>query len=164
MSLLPEIELAFGDGDYICALRMPQLFELEEKCGYVDAAGNRRKRGVFAIYGDLVAGIDVVDGQPVVYPHLSNASAFDIREVIRLGLIGGAKGLVNGAEVEVNAIAARQLVERYVDPFPLERSWSTAVAIVKAAVTGYEPPKKDGPAEGPARQQTRKPRSKSATS
>jgi len=159
--LSPEIELAFGDGDYLFALPLPQLVELEEKCGFIDAQGNRRKRGVIAIYSDLLAGLVVIDGEVVALPHEGRASGADSREIVRLGLIGGGKGLVNGKSIPVDALLARKLVERHIDTAPLVKRWTTAAAILRAAIEGYEPPKKAQPAKEPAAKRARKPRSTS---
>jgi hypothetical protein len=152
VSLLPQITLAFADGDYTFALLLPQLVELEEKCGYRDQDGNRHKRGVVGIYSDVIAGLAVVDDQVVALPTEGRASATDCREVIRLGLIGGG----------LKPHDALPLVERYVDARPIVERWTLAAAILRAAIEGYEPPK-DAPA-GAANASTRKPRSKRARS
>jgi hypothetical protein len=157
----PEIDLAFADGEYHFALNLPQLVELEEKCGFIDAAGNRKKRGIVAIYADVRAGLAVQDGQIVAIPAAGHASAFDCREVIRLGLIGGGYGTVNAARVVVDGPKALQLVAAYVDTQPIVKRWTVAAAILRAAVEGYEPPKKDEPALEPAKSRTRKRRSTS---
>jgi hypothetical protein len=161
--LSPEIEISFGDGDYLCALRLPQLVELEDKCGFIDAQGNRRKRGVVAIYSDVLGGLAVDEGRLVAIPQAGLASASDCREVVRLGLIGGGRGIVNGAEIEVSPLLARQLVERHLDPRPIVEWWTMAAAILRAAIEGYDPGPNVEPARKPA-PPTRRSRSKSAKS
>lgn len=163
--LSAQIELDFADGSYICALLLPQLEELEEKCGFTDAKGNRRRRGVVAIYGDMIAGLDVQNGEIIAIPQLGQASGIDARHVIRLGLIGGGSGLVEGKQIKVDALLARSLCERYVDNAPIVKRWTLAAAILKAAIEGHEP-KKAEPAPGPAApaKPTRKPRSTSRKS
>lgn len=162
--LSAEIDLDFADGRYLFALRLPQLEELEERCGYTDAKGNRHRRGVIAIYGDLIAGLDIQDGEIVAIPQIGQASGIDARHVIRLGLIGGGKGLVEGKEARVDALVARSLCERYVDNAPIVKRWTMAAAILKAAIEGYEP-KKAEPAKVPAPEKpTRKRRSTSPKS
>lgn len=151
MSLPTDIWLDFGDGEYCFAFLLPQQIELEKTTGYIDAAGNQRRKGVIELYGDVLAGLSVIDGQIVANPHSGRASGFDCREVIRLALIGGGKGQVNGAEVPVNAAKARALVEAYVDAAPLIERWTLAAAILRAAVEGYDPPKKAARAKAPAR-------------
>ncbi|TZG25578.1 gene transfer agent family protein [Sphingomonas montanisoli] len=159
LSLPTDIILPFADGSYKFALLLPQQIELEKSCGYIDAAGNQRRKGAIELYADLIAGVAVIEGEVVCNPHLGRASAFDCREVIRLGLTGGGKGEVNGAEVNVSAIRAKSLVETYVDTAPIVERWTLALAILRAAVEGYDPPKKAAPAKAPAAKRQRKPRS-----
>lgn len=69
-----------------------------------------------------------------------------VREVIRLGLIGGNGGMVDGVEQEVGPIRAKQLVDLYVYPArPLAESLSVAWKILNAAVMGVELKKKADP-------------------
>lgn len=135
-----EIEMDFADGAYLFALRLPQLAELQEKRGC----------GIFKLYGRVLRGRYVFEGEIVGLPHEGEAYAEDLYEVIRLALIGGAKGLVDGREVAVSAVTARHLVERYVHPpVPLREGWAVAAAILSALVEGYTPPKAE-PAKEPA--------------
>jgi hypothetical protein len=126
-----EIELKFADGDYLFALKLPQLAELQTKTGI----------GVFALYGRVLRGRYVIDGE---------AFDTDLFETIRLGLIGGGRGLVNGQEVKVDALRARQLVENYCHTAPLREAWSVAAAILTAKIEGYDPGPNVEPAEKPA--------------
>jgi len=162
--LSAQIDLDFADGRYLFALPLPQLEELEERCGYTDTKGNRRRRGVIAVYGDLIAGLDVQDGQIVAIPQIGQASGVDARHVIRLGLIGGASGIVEGQPVKVDALVARSLCERYVDPMPIVKRWTMAAAILKAAIEGYEPKKAEPAVEPALEKPTRKRRSTSPKS
>lgn len=142
VSLQPQIDLEFADGEYTFALKLPQLIELEDRCAFVGADGGRRRKGVVAIYGDVLAGLVVVDGNLVAVMQEGRASAFECREVIRLGLIGGGMG----------STKATDLCERYVDTAPLVFRWTTAAAILRAAVEGYEPKKAEpAPAGAPDR-------------
>lgn len=128
--MLTALDLEFADGSYLFDLKLPQLAELQDK----------RRAGVFAIYARVLKGRYTLDGLPV--PVLSEAEAFaeDLFETIRLGLIGGGRGLVDGAEVKVSALRARELIERYCHSAPLSESWSLAAAILGARIVGYEPP------------------------
>lgn len=135
-----EIELEFGDGAYLFALKLPQLAELQRTC---DA-------GVFAIYGRIARGRYLLNGEPHGVPHECEAYVLDVYETIRLGLIGGAKGFVNGQAVEVTPLRARELVETYIHPAPLKEAWDLAAVILMAKIEGYEPPKKAAPAQKPA--------------
>lgn len=135
-----EIELKFADGDYLFALKIPQLAELQQKCG----------AGIFTIYGRVLRGRYVIDGEIIGLPHEGEAYATDLYETIRLGLIGGGRGIVDGKEVEVSALRARDLVERYVYPTPLREAWSIAAAVLTAKIEGYDPGPNVEPAEKPA--------------
>lgn len=129
------LELDFADGTYLFDLKLPQLAELQEK----------RKAGVFAIYGRVMRGRTVIDGTPFAFAEEGQSFAEDLFEVIRLGLIGGGKGVVDGREISVNAVTARTLVERYCHSAPLRDSWNIAAAILLARVEGYDPPKAEPP-------------------
>jgi len=100
------IEMTWADGDRVFNVaRIALLLELEEKCG----------AGLATVYGRLVGKAWTVN---------------DVRETIRLGLIGG--GLAPAA--------ALALVKRYVDDGPqrigLIENAMTALAIVQAAMLG----------------------------
>jgi hypothetical protein len=97
----------FGDGTYRFRLKMDGATELEEKC---DA-------GIGAIYMRL---------------HGPAYTMLDVRETIRLGLIGGGTAPVK----------ALSLVKRYVDERPIDESWLLARTIVGALMHGVanDPP------------------------
>lgn len=138
------IDLKFGDGDYLFALHVPHILELQRVCGWADAAGNKRDTGIFTIYGRVLKGrYFLQDGTAIGLPHECEAHLKDVLETVRLALIGGGKGLVNDAEVEVNALRASQLVDTYCFPAaPLKETWDLAAAILAAAIEGYETQKK----------------------
>jgi hypothetical protein len=144
------LELKFADGDYLFDLKLPQLAELQRV----------RDCGIFKIYGRVLKGRFMLGENPVVLPEDGEAFVEDLYETIRLGLIGGGKGDVNGQEAPVSAIRARQLVETYCHPAPLTESWSLAAAILAARIHGFNPPtdKKKAP-QG----RERKPRSSSTS-
>lgn len=156
MSLPTDIWIDFGDGSYKFALLLPQQIEIERVAGFIDAQGNQRRKGIIELYSDVIAGVGVESGQIVVNPYLGRASAFDCREIIRLALIGGNAGEVNGSPISVSPVKAKALVEAYIDTAPLVDRWTLACAILRAAVEGYDPPKKAAPAKAPARE--RKPK------
>ena len=133
-----SIELKFGDGDYLFALPITQLLDLERS----------RDCGILEIYGRLTDGRFVDrEGKEFGVPQAGKAYILDIIEFIRLCLIGGGKGLVNGEEVTVSALRARELVETYCYPAaPIVESWQVAASIAFAVVEGYDPPEKKSPA------------------
>ncbi len=140
-TVLTALELLFADGTYLFDLKLPQLQELQEKRG----------AGVFKIYGRVLKGRYVFEGQPMALTQDGEAYAEDLFEPIRLGLIGGGKGMVDGKEVEVSPLLARTLVERYCHNAPLRESWAVAAAILGARIEGYTPPKNGEAGAKPAR-------------
>lgn len=102
MSTNGSISFVWGDGEeHKFRLAIGQLRELQEKC----AAGPR------TIFDRLCTGGWYVD---------------DIRETLRLGLIGGGK----------TPIEAMVLVKRYVDDRPLQENVMPAMSVIMAAVVG----------------------------
>ena len=137
MTPTTALTLHYGDGEYLFDLKLPQLAELQEKRG----------TGVFKIYGRVLAGRYLLDGASLALPAEGEAFAEDLFETIRLGLIGGGEGVVDGQAVAVSALTAKLLVERYSHSAPLREAWATAAAILGARVEGYTPPKKKAQAK-----------------
>lgn len=100
-SLVPWADIKFADGGYRFRLAIKQLRELEEKCG----------AGVMEIFHRLLD---------------QKSRADDIRETLRLGLIGG------GLEPQ----QALTLVIRYVDERPLMENIPTAQIVLGSAIFG----------------------------
>jgi hypothetical protein len=134
------LDLHFADGVYLFELKLPHLAELQEKRGV----------GIFALYGRVLRGRYLFEGIPIAQTTDGEAYAEDLFETIRLGLIGGGRGLVGGQEVAVTPLTAKTLVERYCHPAPLKESWAVAAAVLAARIEGYDPPKKEVPADEPA--------------
>lgn len=132
---VPEVTLAFGDGEYLFRLNLPQIAELERKCA----------AGIGTIYSRVMAG---------------EWYGLDLVEIVRMGLIGGNKGLVNGAEVTVSAPRAQQLLESYMLTRPLAEWWEHAQVIIKTCVVGYTPPDEK---LAPAKKKAARPRRSSTT-
>lgn len=127
------VEIGFADGTYRFWLPMPQVVELERKCG---------GKSIFTMFDQIGAGIGLVDDKPV-YVGGGSAMATDVREIIRLGLIGGNSAMVAGEEKQVGPNTARELVESYVYPAcPLIESAHVAWAILHAAISGVHLKKK----------------------
>lgn len=103
MSRLAQITLTWADDDYTFRLPIKQLMELQELC---DAGPSytmaRLQQGTWTVQ--------------------------DVRETIRLGLIGGG----------MEADKALRLVRNYVDDEPLLPNAMTAEAIIAAAIVGVE--------------------------
>ena len=133
-----EVALKFGDGEYLFALRLPQILELQRLCG----------AGIFAIYGRVLKGrYRTPEGIEFGVPGECDAFVGDLYEVIRLALAGGGKGRVNGEDVEVSPLRAKELVETYCHGRPLVEVWNFAAAALLATIEGYDDQKKS-PAPG----------------
>ena len=103
MSRKAEISLRCWDGEHHFRLRIGELMTLQEKC---DA-------GPYHLVTRLADGTWRIN---------------DIRETLRLGLIGGG----------LNQEDARRLIEQHVDRVPLADNVPNASAVLLAAVIGVE--------------------------
>jgi Phage tail tube protein, GTA-gp10 len=141
-----SIELEFGEGRYLFALPWPQIFELERGCGHIEADGSKRGKSIFQIYDETSAGLALSLDEKPVFVGGGRANAKDIREVIRLGLIGGGTGNVAGEAQVVSPIDATRIVESYCYPArPLAESLGVAWAVLRAVIEGVELKKKAEP-------------------
>lgn len=155
------LSLEFADGTYAFDLKLPQIIELQEKCGTVGPDGTRQRKGILAIYSSIMAGRALIgDGVHIGVPDQAEAAVQEVYETIRLALIGGGEGIVDGATVKVSTLDAKRLVETYVHPMPLSAAWDLAAAIHYARVVGYQPKKKE---VTPAPKSGRRGRKSSAT-
>lgn len=130
----PHIVLEFGDGSYLFRLGLAEIAELQTKCG---------GSGLGAIYARVLRGRYAVEGRDDLtfgVPQEGDWTLTDLLDTIRLSLIGGGTGTVNGAEVKVDPTRARQLMETYVHTRPLGEAWTLATAILTALVIGYPTP------------------------
>ncbi|MEN6450342.1 MAG: hypothetical protein ABFC96_07620 [Thermoguttaceae bacterium] len=137
------IELDFGPGTFRFWLPIPQVIELERNCGSQRVGDTPAvPKSMLLIYDQLGAGLAADDGRPV-YLGGGGAILKDIRETIRLGLIGGNSGMVDGEQVEVGPIRGKELVDEYVYPArPLVESVYLAWSILHAAINGISLKKK----------------------
>ena len=127
----------FADGTYRFWLPLPQAFELQRSADVSiiefeqalrDGVGQDAD-GKFAFLGGGAVSVKA------------------ILEVVRLGLIGGGFGMVQGEEIEVGPLRAKELLETYVYPArPLSEAAALAYHIAYAAVFGVKL-KKKAPAE-----------------
>lgn len=133
--LRTDIDLFFADGAYRFFLPIPQVMELEQKCGM----------GIGAIFGKVLRGSSVAGDDVLLDPGAADFSAIQVVEVVRQGLIGGGKGTVDGVDVKVTPIVANRLITNYLLNRPLSEAWELAVAILAAAVLGHDPNRKPAP-------------------
>lgn len=142
------VDLKFADGEYRFWLPLPQVIELERKTGTSILVIEERLRGAIG-----------VDGSEFVFIGGGSAMMMDVRETLRLGLIGGNSAMVDGEQIEVGPMLARQLVDDYVYPArPFAEGVVLAWRVLHGAIHGVELKKKVTPTKKP---QSAKPRSPS---
>ena len=149
------VDLAFADGEYRFWLPLPQVIELERKTGTSILVIEERLRGAI--------GVDGADesGDPA-FVFLGGGSAMmgDVRETLRLGLIGGNSAVVDGQQIEVGPVLAKQLIDNYTYPArPFSEGVVQAWRVLHAAIHGVELKKK---AETTAKPKPRRSRSTKA--
>jgi len=148
------VELDFADGQYRFWLPLPQITELERKTGDTSILViEDRLRGAIGVEDAGEAG-----GEPrFVFLGGGAPMIADVRETLRLGLIGGGSGLVDGAEVEVGPNTARRLVDSYAYPArPLGEGVVLAWRILHAAIHGVRLKKKEEPVKPKSRSRSPK--------
>ncbi len=131
-----SLRIAFADGEYLFALGLKQINEIQNRTGLgIGAVYARLSKGRFFRKTDM-GEIAFGDGMQGDY------NMDDILSVIRQGLIGGNFGLVDGEEVKVDANRAQQLIDNYVlaEGRPLEDAWTLAHSILSARIVGFEAP------------------------
>lgn len=129
-----EVVAPFADGEYRFWLGLPQILELERKCG--DAS-------ILTIEERLRASIGVDENGEFVFHGGGSAMLTDVRETIRLGLIGGNQAVIDEESVEVGPINAARLVNDYVAPLrPLSEGVVLAWRILHGQIFGARLKKK----------------------
>lgn len=102
-NLQAEVALVWGDGEHTFRLTVNGAIELEQKC----------EAPIAVIHHRLHAGTYKIA---------------DVRETIRIGLIGGGK----------KPDEALRLVRTYVDQRPLAESWQVARVVAHSLMFGFE--------------------------
>jgi len=126
--LRTNITLEFADGEYEFRLTLAGIQELQEKS----------KADFGVIFGRLLAGRYTSTKGSFGMPLEAKWNINDLVSVVRLGLIGGKRGIVDGQTIEVTPIIAQRLIQTYVIDHPLKHAWDLAAAIVWACVEGIE--------------------------
>lgn len=135
-----SISLEFADGEYLFALGLKQINEIQNACNAgIGAVFSRVAKGRYHRKTD--AG-EVMFGDPTQ----SEYRIEDLTSVIRQGLIGGGRGTVDGAAVIVDATRANDLIANYVvgEGQAFEKAWTLAYSILAARIVGFEPPDGSG--------------------
>lgn len=143
---LSYIDLEFGDGTYRFKLGLKQIAELQEKRGtdvtWPDGSTGRRPKPLGVIRQQMF---------------LQEYDPLDLLEIIRLGLEGGAQGIVNETDVEVSPLKAKRLVEHHCtgdQRMPLDEQHILCTKVMGVCCAGREPTKeereeRDKPPPGP---------------
>lgn len=143
------VEIEFADGTYRFWLPMPQLLELERICGTKDGEGRQHSKSVFTMFEEMSRGLVYDADEQVQYAGGGASHALDINETLRLGLIGGKSGMVNGVEIEVGALTAKRLVSEYGYPaVNLGDALVAAWTVLDRAINGTRLKKKASPIAG----------------
>lgn len=128
MTALPEIELEFGDGQFM--FRLPALYidRLQKERGYdvtwPDGAQGKKPKPFGQIFREHMTGdYDVLDSMAV----------------IKLGLTAGKGGNVAGADVKLDPTKARMMAEEVAALWPIEQIYLFATTILRACTYGYTP-------------------------
>ena len=118
----------FGDGQYRFWLPLKEVAEFEGKFGSILSIEPRLRSAV---------GLDE-DNKPVFIGG-GSADGAACREIVRLGLIGGKAGEIDGEEAEIGPQRARELIDLYAWPNrPLGETAALAWRILAAAIYGNE--------------------------
>lgn len=122
----------FGDGEYRFWLPLPQLFAFERDHG-----------PLLEFWGKLADSIGIDSEGKFQFLGPNGASAAAMHDLVRVALIGGNHGMVNGEEVEVGPTTAKNLARDYLFPHrPLAEAAALSFRIADAYVRGVEVKKK----------------------
>jgi hypothetical protein len=148
---------------------MPQVIELERKCGQRGDDGALKPKPITSIYDGINDALATDPDGKTVWIGGGAIHPMECNEVLRLGLIGGNNGQAHGeVEGQVGPIRAAQLVQDYGYPArPLVEVAAHALRILHAAIVGIEVKKKPEvtptKARGAAVKSSRKPSIKAAS-
>lgn len=128
-----DVELEFADGSYLFRITPSGVDEIQRKCGC----------GIGEVYARIIAGRYFLPGESGTTgnPLEARYKLEDLREIIRQGLIGGGKALVDGKQIAVDAPLANQLVQNYFggeNRPALSEAWGVAAGVVLALMEGFE--------------------------
>lgn len=137
-----RLEAAFAGGRFTFWLPMPRVVEIER-----GPQGHRHDKrypvSIFQLYDELGAGLGL-NGDTPVYLGGGRSIVSDARNVVLQGLIGGGKGMIDGAEVEVGAMRASEMIDAYAYPHrPAVEIVHLAWSILHAAINGVVLKKKE---------------------
>lgn len=144
-----KVSFAFGDGAYTFWLPLPQVIELQRRCGLLDNEGKLHPKSILTIFDQISDGMGADGEGSVLWIGGGAALPNECNEVLRLGLIGGNAGMVDGQEIAVGPHRAKELVDLYGYPArPLSEVMAYAYRVLHAAIVGIDV-KKKSPAKRP---------------
>lgn len=139
-----KTSFGFGDGEYTFWLPLPQVIELQRRCGLVDNEGKLHPKSILTIFDQISDGMGSDGEGSVLWIGGGAALPNECNEVLRLGLIGGNAGMVDGAEIQVGPHRAKELVDLYGYPArPLSEVMALAYRVLHAAIVGIDVKKKN---------------------
>lgn len=139
-----KVSFAFGDGDYTFWLPLPQVIELQRRCGMLDNEGKLHPKSILTIFDQISEGMGADGEGSVLWIGGGAALPNECNEVLRLGLIGGNAGMVDGSEIQVGPHRAQELVGLYGYPArPLSEVMAHAYRVLHAAIVGIDVKKKN---------------------
>lgn len=139
-----KTSFGFGDGEYTFWLPLPQVIELQRRCGLVDNEGKLHPKSILTIFDQISDGMGSDGEGSVLWIGGGAALPNECNEVLRLGLIGGNAGMVDGAEIQVGPNRAKELVDLYGYPArPLSEVMALAYRVLHAAIVGIDVKKKN---------------------
>ena len=144
-----KTSFGFGDGEYTFWLPLPQVIELQRRCGLLDNEGKLHPKSILTIFDQISDGMGADGEGSVLWIGGGAALPNECNEVLRLGLIGGNTGMVDGQEIAVGPHRAKELVDLYGYPArPLSEVMAYAYRVLHAAIVGIDV-KKKSPAKRP---------------
>lgn len=151
------VTFAFADGEYRFWLPMPQVIELQRKCGQIDNDGRLHPKSVLTMFDQINEGMGQDGAGSVLWIGGGTALPNECNEILRLGLIGGNNALVDDVEVNVGPVRAKELVELYGYPArPLSEVMANAWRVLHAAIVGIDVKKKAEPTSAKSRKPSTK--------
>ena len=152
-----KTDFAFGDGTYTFWLPLPQVIELQRRCALIDAEGRAHPKSILVIFEQINEAMGPDGEGSALWLGGGSVLPQEANEVLRLGLLGGNSGMVDGEEIPVGPQLAKQLVDNYGYPArPLSEVMAHAWRVLHAAIVGIDVKKKAAPKQGKSRSRSTK--------
>lgn len=127
-----DVDIEFADGVYRFFLPLKPLIALEERFGSMAGFEGKLRQAI---------GLNE-KGQPI-FAGGGEFEAAACREIIRSGLVGGGRALVDDGVIEVTPRLANGLLDQFVYPDrPMGEAAAVAWRVLAAAYYGHEEPRR----------------------